>query len=174
MRKTALFGFWVALGCGLTGCGGGSFTDLQAYMEEVRAQPRGRIEPMPKEVVYEPFTYKASGLRSPFQPPVKLELSTKERGRIDIKPDETRVKEFLEGFNLESFVMVGTLSDKENGYGLLRSEGSVYRVKEGDYLGRNHGRVVSVTAGAVEVVELVTDGEGGWLERPRTLILQEH
>ncbi|NLC08417.1 MAG: pilus assembly protein PilP, partial [Gammaproteobacteria bacterium] len=25
----------------------------------------------------------------------------------------------------------------------------------------------------VEVVEIVPDGEGGWLERPRTLMLQE-
>ena len=173
MKKLAHFGMLAVLASGLAGCDSGSFSDLQAYMDEVRAQPRGRIEPMPKEVVYEPFTYKASGLRSPFQPPVKMELARKERGRTDIRPDETRVREFLEGFNIESFVMVGTLANKGGSFALIRGGDGVHRVRVGDYLGRNHGRIVSITADAVEVIELVPDGEEGWLERPRTLALQE-
>lgn len=173
MKKLAYLGFLAVLGGALAGCDRGSFADLQAYMDEVRAQPRGKIEPMPKEVIYEPFTYKASGLRSPFQPPLKLELARQERGRSDIRPDETRVREFLENFNIESFVMVGTLANKGGTFALIRGGDGVHRVRVGDYLGRNHGRIVSITADAVEVIELVPDGEDGWLERPRTLALQE-
>ncbi len=96
------------LSAGLVGCNSSnSFADLQAFMDEVRAQPKGAIEPMPKEVVYEPFTYRAAALRSPFQAPVKIELTNSAKGSKDIKPDETRVKQFLESFNIESFVMVG-------------------------------------------------------------------
>lgn len=157
----------------LAGCNSGEFSDLHAFMDEVRAQPRGSIEPMPKEVVYEPFTYTASSLRSPFQPPVKLEQAARERGRTDIQPDENRAKQFLEGFNIETFVMVGTLSNNDGLYALLRGGDGVHRVKRGDYLGRNHGRIIEITPDVIEVVEIVPDGDGGWLERPRTLTLQE-
>jgi type IV pilus assembly protein PilP len=49
----------------------------------------------------------------------------------------------------------------------------VHRLKVGDYLGRNDGRVVAISEGEIDVVEIVPDGEGGWLERPRTLTLKE-
>ncbi len=77
----------------LNGCGsGGDFADLQAYMDEVRARPKGSIEPLPKFQPYEAFTYNASSLRSPFQPPVKIDLAIKQKGSKVVKPDETRVK----------------------------------------------------------------------------------
>ena len=162
------------LAMGLAGCdSSNSFSDLQAFMDEVRARPKGAIEPMPKEVVYELFTYMAAALRSPFQPPIKIELSSREKGDKDIKPDETRVKQFLEGFNIESFVMVGTLSNDAGSYALIRGGDGVHRVRLGDYLGGNHGRVTAITPSGIEVIEIVSDGDGGWLERPRTLALQE-
>ncbi|WP_408004272.1 type 4a pilus biogenesis lipoprotein PilP [Zestomonas carbonaria] len=159
---------------GLAGCGGGGdFSDLQAYMDEVRARPKGSIEPLPKFQPYEAFTYNASALRSPFQPPVKIDLTSRPKGSKEIKPDETRIKQFLEGFNIETFEMVGTLSNTNGKYALVNGAGGVHRVKVGDYLGRNNGRIVSIDEARIEVVEIVPDGEGGWLERPRSLSLKE-
>ena len=54
----------------------------------------------------------------------------------------------------------------------MRSDG-VHRVKIGDYLGTNHGKVVAISESQIDVVEIVTDGEGGWVERPRSLTLKE-
>lgn len=173
MKRSYLV-FLTLLSLGIAGCDSSSgFADLQAYMDEVRARPKGAIEPMPQEVVYEPFTYMAAALRSPFQPPVKIELSSREQGSKDIKPDETRVRQFLEGFNIDSFVMVGTLANDAGTYALIRGGNGVHRVRIGDYLGGNHGRVVAITGTGIEVIEIVSDGDGGWLERPRTLALQE-
>ena len=105
----------VALGLGLAllaGCdGGGDFDDLRAYMAEVRARPKGSIEPLPSFLPYEAFTYSASSLRHPFQPPIKIDLAQRQKGSKDVRPDETRVKQFLEQFNIENFVMVGTLTN---------------------------------------------------------------
>jgi type IV pilus assembly protein PilP len=169
--RLAFFGSVVlALG----GCGGeGDFSDLRAYMDEVRARPKGSIEPLPKFQPYEAFTYGAASLRSPFQPPVKIDLERKQKGSKDIKPDESRVKQFLEGFNIEVFEMVGSLSNENGMFALVRGAGGVHRVKVGDYLGRNHGRIVSIDEAKLDVIEIVPDGEGGWLERPRTLTLKE-
>lgn len=157
----------------LTGCGGNDFSDLQAFMDETRAMPSGDIEPLPRFTPYEAYTYSATSLRSPFQPPVRIDLTERQQGSSDVRPDEDRVRQFLEGFNIESFVMVGTLSNDQGMQALIRGAGSVHRVRIGDYLGRNHGRITGIDESRVDVVEIVPDGEGGWLERPRTLSLSE-
>jgi type IV pilus assembly protein PilP len=42
----------------------------------------------------------------------------------------------------------------------------------GDFLGRNHGKIVEMTDTYVAVVEIVSDGtQDGWVERPRTIEL---
>lgn len=157
----------------VSGCGGGDFSDLQHYMDEVRARPKGEIEPLPKFQSYESFAYSAAALRSPFQPPVKLEMADRKKGSKDVRPDEARTKQFLEGFNIETFVMVGTLANDSGAFALVSGAGGVHRVRVGDYLGRNHGRILAIDESKVDVIEIVPDGEGGWLERPRSLSLKE-
>ncbi|MDH1442703.1 type 4a pilus biogenesis lipoprotein PilP [Pseudomonas sp. GD03721] len=172
MRISSLMlvvGFSLLAGCGA----GGDFSDLRAYMDEVRARPKGSIEPLPTFKPYESFTYRASSLRSPFQPPVKIDVVTRQKGSAEIKPDETRVKQFLEGFNIETFEMVGTLRNERELYALVNGAGGVHRVKVGDYLGRNHGKILAIDESKIDVMEIVPDGEGGWLERPRSLSLKE-
>lgn len=158
----------------LTGCNlGGGFSDLQAYMDEMRARPPKAIPPDPEVPEYEPFTYKAALLRSPFQVPVRLVEAGRQAGSRDVAPDESRTRQFLEGFNIEVFEMVGTLSNTEGLYALLSGAGGVHRVKVGDYLGRSHGRILSIGEAQIEVIEIVPDGEGGWIERPRSISLKE-
>jgi type IV pilus assembly protein PilP len=158
----------------VAGCGSSSdFSDLRSYMDEVRAKPKGAIEPLPTFQPYESFTYRASSLRSPFQPPVKIDVVSRQKGSQEIKPDESRVKQFLEGFNIETFEMVGTLRNDRERFALVNGAGGVHRVKVGDYLGRNHGKILAIDESKIDVMEIVPDGEGGWLERPRSLSLKE-
>ncbi len=158
----------------LSGClGGNDFSDLDAFMAEQKARPKGKIEPLPVFPPYEAFTYAASALRSPFQPPVRIALDDRERGNRDVRPDEGRPKQYLESFSIDEFIMVGTLSRADGMYGLVRGGGGVHRVGIGDYLGRNHGRIIAIDGAELQVVEIVPDGVGGWLERPRTLPLKE-
>lgn len=158
----------------LGGCDSGTgFSDLQVYMDEVRARPKGAIEPLPLFQPYESFTYMAASMRSPFQPPVKVDMTSRQKGSQDVKPDEARVRQYLEDFNIEIFQMVGTIANDGGVFALVSGAGGVHRVKVGDYLGRNHGRILSIEESNVEVVEIVPDGEGGWLERPRSILLKE-
>ncbi|MGU9851522.1 pilus assembly protein PilP [Pseudomonas koreensis] len=160
---------------GLGGCfGGDDFSDLDTYMNEVRLRPAGRIEPTPTFRSYPTFTYSAANLRSPFSRQVRVDLAGQQRGSRNVKPDPNRVKQYLEGFNIEQFEMVGTISNASGSFALLRGAGAVHRLKVGDYLGRNDGRIVAISATQVDVVEIVPDGEGAWLERPRTIPLKEH
>ena len=168
-RLALLIGFSLLAGCG----SGSDFSDLRAYMDEVRARPKGSIEPLPKFQPYESFTYRAASLRSPFQPPIKIDVVARQKGSKEIKPDESRVKQFLEGFNIETFEMVGTLRNDHELFALVSGAGGVHRVKVGDYLGRNNGRIIAIDDSKIDVMEIVPDGEGGWLERPRSLSLKE-
>jgi type IV pilus assembly protein PilP len=160
---------------GLAGCGGDNgFSDLDAYMNEVRLRPAGKIEPTPTFRSSPTFTYSAASLRSPFSRQVRVDMAGQKHGSRNVKPDLNRVKQYLEGFNIEQFEMVGTISNATGSFALLRGAGGVHRLKVGDYLGRNDGRIVAISGSQVDVVEIVPDGEGAWLERPRTIPLKEH
>ncbi|MDI2593333.1 pilus assembly protein PilP [Pseudomonas sp. N3-W] len=165
----------VALLAALAGCGGDNgFSDLDAYLNEVRLRPPGKIEPTPTFRSFPAFTYNASSLRSPFSRQVKVDLAGHKQGSRNVKPDPGRIKQYLEGFNIEQFEMVGTISNATGSFALLRGAGGVHRLKVGDYLGRNDGRIVAISGSQVDVVEIVPDGQGAWLERPRTIPLKEH
>jgi len=159
----------------LAGCNDDNgFSDLDAYMNEVRLRPPGKIEPTPTFRPYETFTYSAANLRSPFSRQVRVDQADRQRGSHNVRPDPNRVKQYLEGFNIEQFEMVGTISNASGSFALLRGAGGVHRLKVGDYLGRNDGRIFAIGATQVDVIEIVPDGEGAWPERPRTIPLKEH
>jgi len=160
----------------LSGCSGsGEFNDLQTYVAEVNARPKGRIEPLPEFKPYESFQYSAAGLRGPFTAPVEVKLIKYQQGRSDIKPDLKRPKEYLEKFSIDAISMVGILALPEGDVWALLddAEGGVHRVEAGNYVGRNHGKVVSINPGSIDVIEIVPDVHGGWLERPRAIKLQD-
>ena len=174
MRRVYCVGLLAGL-LALAGCNSDDgFSDLDAYMNEVRLRPPGKIEPTPTFRPGETFTYSAANLRSPFSPQVRMDQAERQQGSRNVRPDPNRAKQYLEGFNIEQFEMVGTISNASGSFALLRGAGGVHRLKVGDYLGRNDGRIVAISATAVDVVEIVPDGQGAWLERPRTITLKEH
>lgn len=83
------------------------------------------------------------------------------------------VKQFLEGFNIEIFEMVGILFNVQGIFVLVKGVGGVYWVRVGDYLGCNDGKVVGISEGKIDVIEIVFDGEGNWLECLCSLIFKE-
>jgi type IV pilus assembly protein PilP len=89
------------------------------------------------------------------------------------KPDNNRPKEYLERFTLDSLVMVGSLERSGQDWTLIKDpDGGIHRVQVGNFLGRDHGKIVEMGDTFVAVIEIVPDGtEDGWVERPRTIEL---
>lgn len=160
--------------CTLTACSGGSdMADLQQHIANITLRPGGEIEPMPQFPPYEAFTYSAASMRSPFDVPLTVLMRESGQDVVMVMPDENRRREPLEEFALASLTMVGMLFRDNRYVGLVQDEtGVVHRVSVGRYMGRNHGRVHSVTPTQIDLVEIVPSGDGGWVERPRTLALQ--
>ena len=159
----------------LTACSGGDkFADIREFMAEVERKPKGNIAPLPEFEPYQAFTYGASNLRSPFEPPIVIPPKTAEqKANIGVKPPENHVRQYLEQFNLKALEMVGSLTKESQVFALIQdSNGGVHQVQIGDYMGTNWGRVDSITDNGIDITEIVSDGQGGWLRRPRTLELR--
>lgn len=157
----------------VTACSGDDMRDLDAFMAEKRARPGGVIEPIPTFKAYEAFAYAATTMRSPFDRPVEVRQVARLNARSAVKPDPDRPREFLEQFTLDSLQMVGRLERGSGVWALIRDpNGGIHRVRPGDFLGRDHGKITDMGVGFVAVVEIVSDGTAeGWVERPRTLEL---
>ncbi|GAB4174404.1 MAG: pilus assembly protein PilP [Wenzhouxiangellaceae bacterium] len=152
--------------------------DLEQWVQEVLARPPAPVEPIPPVITPEPVVYEAYDLPDPFLSRGSQEAaaeSTAGTGPGDgPRPDPDRRREYLERFPLDALEMVGTIGVKDQDYALVADpDGTIHRVREGNYLGQNHGRITRITPVAIELVELVPNGTGGWMEREARIALSE-
>lgn len=155
----------------LAGCGR-DMADLDAYVAEVKARPGGKIEPLPEIKTYESFAYDPGAARSPFVAALPADSTGTVAGGI--RPDQTRRREFLENFPLDTLDMVGTLQLGGALYGLVQTgDNLIHRVTVGNYVGQNDGRIVAITDSEIQLVEIIPDGLGGYTERAASISLGE-
>lgn len=159
----------------LAGCGRdvtskpGNAPNLQTWLADVKARPAPPLEPLPVMQQFETFEYAAQSLRDPFS-----NAFTDSSGGSGPRPDSARRKQILEQFPLDSLDMVGTLGTGSGLIGLVLAPDKVtYRVRPGAYAGQSDGRITAIYEDRIELVELVPDGAGGWLERPATIALED-
>ncbi|MGQ0799873.1 MAG: pilus assembly protein PilP [Pseudomarimonas sp.] len=147
--------------------------DLQSYVAEVKLRPGPPLDPLPVMRQFETFEYKAYGLRDPFS----VQTDEEEEAGSDsdgLRPDPNRRRELLESFPLDGLSMVGTLGEGESMVALVVDPAAViHRVVAGNYLGQNEGRVLAISEGEISLLELVSDGAGGWIERQASVALDE-
>jgi type IV pilus assembly protein PilP len=158
----------------LSACGSEEHQDLRAWVKEQDNMPRPRIEPLPEVKPFEVFAYEADkdGLIDPFKPR-KVELP-KQSQTNGIRPDLNRPREPLEAYSIENLRMVGTLAQRKEIFALIKTpDSNLFRVRKGNYLGQNFGRINEIDEGSVKLTEIVQDGTGDWIERVSTLQLQD-
>ncbi len=167
--------YFLALLLPIVSCSsGGEHQDLRTYIKDTKARPAGNIEPLPPFKPYEAFIYGAAAQRSPFDRPLEVKRRIVAASNSNVKPDFNRTKEFLEGFDLGAIKMVGNLEKNKVLWALLSDpSGTIHWVKTGNYIGKNHGRIVETAENKVELIEIVSDGLDGWVERPRIIALSE-
>jgi type IV pilus assembly protein PilP len=144
----------------LAGCAPGN--DLRQWVAQEKAKKGAPLDPLPVIKTFETFEYKDQELRDPFNVSADEQDQTANAGP---HPDQDRAREPLEAFPLDGLKMSGTL-------GMAKGmEGLVHRVHNGNYLGQNYGRITSISEDHIELVELVPNGSGGWMERQATIAL---
>jgi len=163
----------IAAALALVALAGGCSNDLgdvHRKVAEIKQRPGGRIEPLPEVKPYETFSYAIADRRSPFAPSGPTESPEADA----LRPDASRPREFLEQFSLDTLRMVGTVRLHGRVYGLVQTkDGLVHRVLPGNHLGQNDGRVTGIDDGKISLIEIASDGMGGYLERPAALALSD-
>jgi len=163
----------IALSClALASCGGEQHSDLRQFVKDSDNMPRGRIPPLPEVRPYEPFEYAAFDLLDPFLPRKIASGKPTARKSDDPRLDPNRRKGPLEACPLENLKMVGTLQQKRENFALiLTPDKNLYRVKSGDFMGQNFGRIIEISETSVKLKELIQDSGSDWKEEERTLLL---
>ncbi|MDT8406464.1 MAG: pilus assembly protein PilP [Methylococcales bacterium] len=161
----------------LVACSDPDTADLQRYITEVKARPGQSIGELPKMKEIEFFLFDPTGLRNPFVPVdvVLDEQQIAEEVGSGVRPDFSRPREELEMFPLDSLRMVGTLVKDELRWALIvGADGTIHRVRAGNYMGKNHGKILEIGEDRISLLELVPDIKPGtWREQQTTIALVE-
>ncbi|MDH5184005.1 MAG: pilus assembly protein PilP [Gammaproteobacteria bacterium] len=165
VRYLLLFGV-----IGLSACGNGPDSDLQAYVAEVKQNVPVPVVEKKVTNKHELFAYQADseGIRDPFmlsQSSVALTQTPSE----GVVPEEHE-RAILETMPLDSLVYMGNIEKRGRRVALVRSaDGKIHQVQVGSYLGQNHGKVVEFDQYQITLRELLSDGLGGWHARTATV-----
>jgi type IV pilus assembly protein PilP len=153
-----------------------SNADLDRYIEEVKARPATEIEPLPQIKHIEGFLYAEKGRRDPFDPSQIVEQMAdgSTESNTGVKPPDKHIKEELEQYPLDTLRMVGTMSKDDQTWALVKSQdATIHRVKPGNYMGQNYGQITHISDEKIELTEIVSNGRGGYIERPATVGLAD-
>lgn len=155
----------------LAGCTRGT-SDLHDWVAQEKAKKGAPIPPLPVIKTFETFQYADQDKRDPFSPSTaETEPSANSNGP---RPDKDRPKQPLEMFALDSLKMVGTVGAGASLEALVKDPGGViHRVHRNEYMGQSYGRVTAIAEDHIDLVELVSNGNGGWMERPASIALGE-
>ena len=156
----------------LTACGDNNMNDLHEWVDGVKKKQKGAVEPLPEIKTVEPFLFKPEDIRDPFMQTDRSEITEESKGDNGIRPDTTRAKEELESYELDTLRMVGTINQQGQLWGLVRAtDGTIHRVRVGNFMGRNFGKIIRIKDGQIELLEIIPDSPGGWRERKASLEL---
>lgn len=165
VRVVLMLGFVMLL----SSCTRGT-SDLRDWIAQEKAKKGAPITPLPVIKTFETFKYDDQDKRDPFSPSLaETEPSSANSGP---RPDANRAKEPLEMFSLDTLKMVGTVGSGAGTEVLIKDPGGViHRIHKGDYMGQSYGHVTVISDDHIDLVELVSNGNGGWMERPASIAL---
>ena len=160
----------IVIALGLSACTQ-SNEDLTKFIADTKSKHLGSVQPLPTFEPYKNFTYSAADLRDPFEAAFEAEVE-ENQDSSGLRPNVTRPKEALETYPLDTLRMVGILVQHENTWGLVKDPNNVvHRVQTGNYAGQNEGQIVSVTEKQIDIIEIIPDGLGGYIERTASLVI---
>ena len=150
----------------LTACSDDN-NDLRQYIQQVKQRKTRTIEPIPSFTPLPGFKFpNDENTRNPFK-------ATNQQKRIDLfAPDQHRIKQALEVYPLDALKFVGTLTQDNQIWGLIKQPDSqITRVSIGDYMGQNYGQIRSIKNNSIKLEETIKGSSGAWEKHITTLDL---
>ena len=151
-----------------------NFDDLYDFMQEVREREKPKVDPLPELTKIEPFQYTASSKNSPFSIENVVPKAETTLEIDSVLSDQSRPRERLEYFALDSLKMVGTLNSKNNFYAIVFApDNTVHRVTKGNYVGTQSGKITSISDAEILLEETVRARNGKWEKRKVSIAISE-
>jgi len=146
-------------------------SDLKSFVADIQIHASGNIEAMPEPHHYQSFSYPKQN-KDPFNGSALQPKVVKPIQGVQINPNHK--PEFLENFSIESMKMVGIIQHSQRTWGLIRSsDGMVHRVKKGDYVGTNHGKITHILPTEIRLLELIPNETGAYSPRNNFIHLEK-
>ena len=160
----------------LAGCTGGD-ADLREWVAQEKAKKGAPVPPLPVLKTFETFVYNYNDANPDVRDPFGLSVAERQETTSNTsggpQPDQ-HPKEPLESYPLDSLKMVGTIGGGAGIEGLLKDpDGVIHRVHMRNYLGQNNGKITAIAEDHIDLVELVSNGTGGWMEHQAKVALGE-
>lgn len=140
---------------------------LTHYFKIVKSRPAKPIPPIPEFKPLSKFIFPADDKRrSPFEP----KQATNQKDIFS--PNTKRPKQPLEAFPLDTLKFVGILKAGTAIWALISQPGGlVTRVKVGDYMGKNYGKIINVNDNKIKLEE-TSKAAGRWEKKIITIDLR--
>ncbi|MCG0026270.1 pilus assembly protein PilP [Vibrio parahaemolyticus] len=147
---------------------------LTDFIRGVESQARRDVEKLKPADKYIAVAYAPEVMRAPFELPKEATIATQPVARKDCWQPPNRARSGkLEKFPLSQLRLKGVMGMGNTVSGLVQApNGTVYKVKPGQYLGRNNGKVTHVTHSYLLINETLPDGLGCWQKRKVKLALR--
>ena len=132
------------------GCGEDNIESINSFLAEKSTNEYPvHSKPAPTRIILVNPHTELKVQRNPFIPfiPVKQSIAQIKPviNRVN-QPDTKHLKETLENYPLNTLKVIGTLLFQTELWGLIKtSDGMIYRVKAGNYIGTNNGKITSIS-----------------------------
>lgn len=156
----------------LAGCGSGEPEDVRQWMEEQTKNLKGQVPDLPQIKTLPPIVYEPGDAVQPFAGDKLFaeEVKAAQEGRNG-GPRQVNADAYpLARVPLESVRLLGTMIVGKETIAIVQSDRDASRkVRVGDYIGQNNGRVIAIKMakqddGEIVIKEKVLD-KGVWVER---------
>ncbi len=140
----------------MSGCGSGEQSNLISWMKQEEGKMKPKIAPIPTLQSEEEVGFKTSEFE-PFGSTSVEDMYLLDR--------DTRKKEVLEMYPLDSLKMVGSYKKNKKNYALVKAtDGVVYIVAVGNKMGENYGVITVITEDVITVKEKIKSGDGNFTD----------
>ncbi len=147
---------------------------LSDFVQQTELQARQKVEQLEPASEFMPMPYTQRMDRSPFLLPLEALVQNQPKTKKDCWQPSYRAKSGrLERFPISKLRLKGVMGSSGSISGLIQTpNGSVMKVKVGQYMGLNHGKVTRIENKYVLVKETIPDGLGCWQRRNVKLALR--
>lgn len=171
----------VLVGCSSSN-GSDRMTAVKRYIAQQQAtQAPNQLSPLPQVEQYSIDGIDIHELRNPFMTLAQLRMVRADQivntatQNDAFVPDFTRERSEAEKMPLSSMRYTGMIQQGGGFWAIVRSgaNGETYRVRVGDFLGEDYGKVIEINDKEMIIDERILSASGTWMPRETILRIQE-